>query len=399
MRLALATGAVSAAYAFQRMNAPAEFASADMVSLTSSSITRSGPHEPMLVRRAFADTTRDGDIIVLTWLGIDSTRVILPPAPPPPPPPPPLPPPKVAHGIPFGASRLPPDSLCSAVLGYTATTLVGKASRLARDLDKVRDCKGRVVLQLARNKMRGLDGDLSVQASTEELESWRDAADLGSYLRDTTIFAIYVGDDIKSKEWGDAPMDVRLARFDSIAGVVKRFWGDSATTIIRAAPTDMAGRVWRWMDAGWAQYDGPYRDGPPEKYRDTEVASAKAQKLGVVLWFNALDGGCGPPSKGACLPKVPGTGIYGTYSDTTVRRYQVSAAEAGYYGAMFLAEPYNCAAIQWQWSPVWNGSGRSPEQVAGIQGFDLRPDVRAQMRALSVMAKSRPYAPCRRRPS
>ena len=147
----------------------------------------------------------------------------------------------------------------------------------------------------------------------------------------------------------------------------------------------------------WGQYDGPYRDGPPEKYRDTEVASAKAQKLGLVLWFNALDGGCGPVSKGSCLPKVPGTPIYGTYSDTTVRRYQVSAAEAGYYGAMFLAEPYNCGAIQWQWSPVWNGSGRSPEQVAGIQAFDLRPDVRAQMRALSVMAKSRPYAPCRRR--
>jgi hypothetical protein len=311
--------------------------------------------------------------------------------------PPPAPPAKVLQGIPFGAYRLPVDSLCSEVLGYNATTLVGKASRLARDLEKARDCNGRVVLQLARNKMRDLEGDLSVQASREELESWRDAADVKSYLRDTTIFAIYVGDDIKSEEWGDAPMDLRLARFDSIAGVVKSFWGDSAVTILRAAPTAMAGRVWKWIDAGWSQYNGPYRDGPPEKYRDSEVASAKAQKLGLVLWFNALDGGCGPVSMGACLPKVPGTPIYGTYSDTTVRRYQVSAAEAGYYGAMFLAEPYNCGAIQWQWSPVWRGSGRPPEQVAGVQAFDLRPDVRAQMRTLSVMAKSRPYAPCRRR--
>jgi hypothetical protein len=308
-----------------------------------------------------------------------------------------LPPPKVAHGIPFGPFHLPVDSLCSPVLGYTGTTLVGKASRLARDLDKVRDCRGRVVLQLARKKMLDDAGQLSVQAAREELETWRDAADIRSYLRDTTVFAIYIGDDIKSKEWGIADSALRLARFDSIAGVVKSFWGDSATTILRAPPTSMTGHAWRWVDAAWAQYDGPYRDGPPEKYRDTEVASAKAQKLGLVLWFNALDGGCGPVSRGACLPKVPGTPIYGTYSDTTIRRYQVSSAEAGYYGAMFLAEPYNCAAIQWQWSPVWNGHGRPPEQVAGIQAFDLRADVRAQMRALSVMAKSRPYAPCRRR--
>ena len=302
----------------------------------------------------------------------------------------------MAHGIPFGPFHLPLDSLCSGVLGYSGTTLVGNASRLPRDLENVRDCKGRVVLQLPRSKMRDQYGQLSVQTSTEELARWSKAVDIGSYLRDTTIFAIYVGDDINSKEWGDAAPAVRLARFDSIAGAVKSFWGDSATTIVRAAPTVMAGRVWRWVDAGWAQYDGPYRDGPPEKYRDSEVASAKAQGLGLVLWFNALDGGCGPSAKRACLPKVPGTGIYGTYSDTTVRRYQVSAAEAGYYGAMFLAEPYNCGAIQWQWSPVWKGD-RPPAQVAGIQAFDLRADVRAQMRALSVMAKSRAYAPCRRR--
>ncbi|HEV7367440.1 MAG TPA: hypothetical protein VGN76_16455, partial [Gemmatimonadales bacterium] len=362
VRIALAAGAVSGAYAYQQTESSSQFASAGIVALKSSSITRSGGHEPTLVRRTFADTSHDGDIVVLTWLGIDSTRVIL-PAPPPPPPPAPQPPPR-GHGIPFGPFHLPIDSLCSEVLGYTGTTLVGKASRLARDLDKVRDCKGRVVLQLARKKMLDNGEQLSVQASREELESWRDAADIRSYLRDTTIFAIYVGDDIKSKEWGVADSALRLARFDSIAGVVKSFWGDSATTILRAPPTSMTGHVWRWVDAAWAQYDGPYRDGPPEKYRDTEVGSAKAQKLGLILWFNALDGGCGPVSKGSCLPKVPGTPIYGTYSDTTVRRYQVSAAEAGYYGAMFLAEPYNCAAIQWQWSPVWNGSGRSPEQVA-----------------------------------
>jgi hypothetical protein len=249
---------------------------------------------------------------------------------------------------------------------------------------------------LARDKMRDSAGQLSVQTSRAELARWRDAVDIGSYLRDTTIFAILVGDDIGAAEWGSAPRAVRLARFDSIAGAVKSFWGNSATTILRAAPSLLTGHDWLWVDAGWAQYDGPYRDGPPEKYRDREVASAKAQQLGLLLWFNALDGGCGPATKSSCLPNVPGTGIYGTFSDTTVRRYQVSAAEAGYYGAVFLAEPYNCGAIQWQWSPIWSAR-RPAAQLAGVQGFDLRPDVRAQMLALSVIARSRAYAPCRRR--
>jgi hypothetical protein len=384
--LATAIGLVSAAYSYKKQDPIPEPPSAEMVALGSTSMTESGAHEPVLSRRSFADTSRAGDLVVLTWLGIDSTRVIIPQSPP------------TALGIPFGAAHVPPDSLCkSDVLGYTGTTLVGYAPNLKRDLDKVRACKGRVVLQLARSKMRDWTGQLSVQDSRAEFARWQDAADIRSYLRDTTIFAIYVGDDLTSAEWGNAAPAVRLARFDSIAGAVKSLWGDSAATILRAAPTALTGRVWTWVDAGWAQYDGPYRDGPPEKYRDREVASAKAQRLGLILWFNALDGGCGPQSKSACLPNVPGTGIYGTYSDTTVRRYQVSAAEAGYYGAIFLAEPYNCGAIQWQWSPAWNGRGRPLAQVAGIQGFDLRSDVRAQMLALSKIAKSRAYAPCRRR--
>jgi len=66
VRIALAAGAVSAAYAYQHTESNSEFASADIVTLRSSSITRSGAHEPMLVRRSFADTSRDGDIMVLT---------------------------------------------------------------------------------------------------------------------------------------------------------------------------------------------------------------------------------------------------------------------------------------------------------------------------------------------
>jgi hypothetical protein len=297
-----------------------------------------------------------------------------------------------ASGLAFGAFHVPPDSLNRPSLGYTGAVMVAQSSTLKADLDKVRARGGRIVLGLSRSRTKDANG-LSVAATDAELARWQAAADLDPYIADGTVIAIYVSDDITSKEWGPAPP--YLARIDSLAGAVKARW-PSAPTIVRAKPTELSGHTWRWLDAGWAQYRGPYRDGTPGQFRDVQVASAKAQKLGLVIALNVLDGGCGLTP--ACLPGVPGTGILGTFADAaSVRRFQMSAAEVLAYGKVFVAEPYNCGFIGWRWSPSYPSTSLPAAQLAAIRAFDTRADVRAAMGDLSIQAGQRSSTSCKQR--
>jgi hypothetical protein len=291
-------------------------------------------------------------------------------------------------GIPFGPFHLPPDSLNRLSLGYTGALMSAVPATLKSDLDRVRARNGRVVLAIRRSKTKDAGG-LSVAATDAELGTWQAAVDLNPYLADGTIIAIYLSDDITSTEWG--PNAPYLARLDSMAGAVKARW-PSAATVVRAKPTELSAHPWRWLTTGWAQYRGPYRDGTPSQFRDIQVASAKAQKLGLILGLNVLDGGCGLTP--ACIPGVPGTGILGTLPNAaSVRRFQMSAAEVLAYGKVFLAEPYSCASIGWRWSPLFTASLPS-DQLAAIQAFDLRPDVRASMGDLSIQAGQRTTTNC-----
>ena len=291
-------------------------------------------------------------------------------------------------GIPFGAFHLPPDSLNRLSLGYTGAVMTVVPTTLKHDLELIHARNGRVVLAIRRSKTKDAGG-LSVAATDTELGAWQAAVDLNPYLADGTITAIYLSDDITSSEWG--PNAPYLARMDSMAGAAKARW-PTAATVVRAKPTELTGHAWRWLTTGWAQYRGPYRDGTPAQFRDIQVSSAKAQKLGLILGLNVLDGGCGPTP--ACLPGVPGTAILGTLLNAaSVRRFQMSAAEVLAYGKVFLAEPYSCASIGWRWSPLFTAS-LPADQLAAIQAFDLRADVRAAMGDLSIMAGQRSTTNC-----
>jgi len=284
---------------------------------------------------------------------------------------------------------VPADSL-NGSLSYNGTAITAVSTRLLSDLNTVRARNGRVILSIQRSKTKDANG-LSVAAARAELASW---PDISGFIADGTVIGVYVSDDILSTEWGPNPP--YLSRIDSVAREVKLRW-PNAITMVRAKPTELAGRSqWQWLETAWAQYRGPYRDPPPKQFADREVASAKAQKLGLVIWLNALDGGCGPTT--ACLPGVPGTSVLGTFANAaSVRRYQLSAAEVLNYGTVFLAEPYNCAAIAWQYSPVYNRAGLPADQLAGIQAFDTRSDVRAAMAQLKALAQQRPNTSCRQR--
>lgn len=293
-------------------------------------------------------------------------------------------------GLPFGAFHVPINDLNSPELSYSAAAVVAYAPRLISDLEKVRARNARVILNIRRSKTKDANG-LSVAATRAELATW---PDISSYLADGTVIGVYVSDDILSKEWGPNPP--YLSRIDSLAREVKLRW-PNAVTIVRAKPTELAGRSkWIWLETAWAQYRGPYRDPPPKQFAEREATSGRAQGLGVVIWFNTLNGGCGPTS--ACLAGVPGTHLKGTYTNAVeIRRYQMSAAEVLNYGTAFLAEPYNCAAIAWQYSPVFEKASLDPEHLALVQAFDARPDVRAAMAKLGELAKQRSNTSCKQR--
>ena len=284
--------------------------------------------------------------------------------------------PPVKLGIPYGPSALPPDSLCT--LGYTGTTLAVVPGKVLDELQRTRDCHARTFPQIRRAKLKDSYGSLSVQATASELETWP-WPELCARVKDSTIVAFHVGDDVTANEWGPAPLATRLAQWDTIGSLIQARC-PGAPVVLRALPTQMEARPnWQWVTTAWAQYPGPRpRAGPPEKFFSTQVASAKRQHLGLVAGINLLNGGCGPATTGLCLRDVPGADIPGTRDN----QYQVSAAELVYYKTVAMTDPYVCASVDWAWGPHFKSN------------FHDRPEIRSAAKAVGVMAKKRPLTSC-----
>jgi hypothetical protein len=268
----------------------------------------------------------------------------------------------------------------------------GYAPGLRRMLDNLRASKARVVLSTLRGKMKNADGTLSIDNFRTEIGKWAAAADVESYFSDGTVIAINVMDD-NATGW---TVPVTPAQVDTLAQIVKQTW-PNAVVSTRTTPAQLGSYVFQYLDMAWAQYNGPYRDGAPQHYRDTQVAGAKARGLGLVLSLNVLDGGCGSPTS-ACLSGIPGTDIWGTYENAASRRrYQMSAAEVREYGKVFIAEPYNCALLPWRYSVTYaRKSFMTDKQYDGIVNFDQRADVIEAWQQLVALGRGRTAGQCRR---
>jgi hypothetical protein len=337
--------------------------------VTDSAPLRSAPAEPVTDTATWADSRKLGDTIFYSSGRVVTTVLVLPDShwavrPP------------VVLGLPNGPFQLPPDSLCT--LGYTGTTLLVFTSTVLRDLERTRQCQARTFAQIRRVKLKDSTGALSVQAARAELEGWPWLGLCGR-VKDSTIIAFYIGDDVTSDEWGPAPLATRLARWDTVAGVIRAKCPE-APVAIRALPTQLEARAqWQWLTTAWAQYPGPRPVwGSPEQFFGSQVASARRQHLGLVAGLNLLNGGCGPATRGWCLPGVPGTTLPGTGPDL----YQMSAAELMYYKSVAMTEPYVCASVDWSWAPNFRSS------------FHDRPDIQSAAKALGVIARKRPLTSC-----
>ena len=315
----------------------------------------------------WADSTRQGGatvysrgrVITTVAVHTDSQWAVTPPA---------------RLGLPYGPTQLPVDSLCS--MGYTGTTLPVIPARVLRDLERARECGARVIPNIRRAKLKDAYGYLSVSAARAELYTWPWDC-ICARVKDSTIVAFHIGDDVTLDEWGPDPLPVKLTRWDSIAGIVTEKCPPAAT-VIRAVPTALEARgKWQWLTTGWAQYPGPRpRWGSPEKFYSTEIASAKRQGLGIVAGVNLINGGCGTTA--LCLPNVPGTPLAGTIDG----RYQLSSAELTYYKAVAMSDPYVCASVDWGWGPAFKSD------------FHARPEIQSAAKAIGVIARLRPATSC-----
>ncbi len=283
------------------------------------------------------------------------------------------PPPRVTLGLASGPFNLPPDSLCT--LGYTATTLTVRDTRVLRDLQRTRECGARTFAQIGRSKLKDSTGKLSVQAARADLDTWPWPGLCGR-VQDSTIIAFYIGDDVEAAEWGPAKLPVRLAQWDTIAGIIQSRC-PGAPVAIRAHPNQLEARgPWLWLTTAWTQYTN--RRGPPEEFLALQVASAKRQRLGLVAGVNLLNGGCGPAERRKCFPDIPGTALVGTGPGL----YQLSAAELVYYKTVALSDPYVCASVDWSWGPAFRS------------GFHERPEIRGAVKVLGLIARRRPLSSC-----
>jgi hypothetical protein len=308
-----------------------------------------------------------------------------PSTPPPSTPPPSSPPPTVGAGIPVGSFHLPDDrfgqgpytgALRALAPGGAENTLAAAAAKGVRLVVSLPD---------SRKHYTNADGTFNLSLWKQQMDRWRPyAAMLQRYYDSGTILANYLVDEPGCTQcWGGKT--IAYADIEEMGRYAKAFL-PRIPTAVRVHPGwfRAAGRPFPSIDVSWAQYEGPLHkpsvNMTPEQFRDRSVADAKAMGMGLVLGLNVLDGGDGS------------SGINGAMLIST--RWQMSADEVAHAGTVFAAEPYACAVINWRYSTSYSPSGKSALQLANIQGFDGRSDVRSALARVASVAKSRPAKAC-----
>jgi hypothetical protein len=260
--------------------------------------------------------------------------------------------------------------------GHVTVTPRNMLSRLRT----VRKAGMRVVVSMAagsKRDYRNSDGTFNMTMWKARLDAFR-RVKFDSFLRDGTIVAQHLIDDIDESNWGGKPVSNR--EIDEMARYSKQFW-PRLLTAVRARPSSLmapeyggTGKPyeWRFLDAAWDQYSA--RMGNPATHVAAEVRAAKLQGLGLVVGLNVLTGGDG--SSG-----LPGPDKYS--SD-----WAMSPEEVVRYGTPLIRHRYACAFLMW-----------SAKYDYGSNWADLnyryfkRPEIRRAMRTLRALADRRRATP------
>jgi hypothetical protein len=290
------------------------------------------------------------------------------PAPEPTPEPDPVPAPEPTPegtGIPFGAYNLLDhhfrDPYSGALAWISPETVVGT-------LEAARQTGTTLVVIFASGSKRHYqnpDESFNLELWKARLDRYAEV-DLDLYIEDGTLALHQLVDEPKCRScWGGEV--IPDAVLDEMAWYSKLYWPDLPTAVrAEATKLEASGWFWQYLDAAWAQYSA--RKGPVEEYLAEEVASAKAQGLGLMAGMNVINGGDG--SSGIASPEKYGA------------RWAMSPEELRHYGSVLIGDPYTCGLIMWRYY--------EEEEYF----YHSRPEIDGAMFELLDLATQSVAAPC-----
>ena len=266
-------------------------------------------------------------------------------------------------GIPFGLYHLPETEFAPPFT--SALRSASNPAEVIPMLEAARRAGVKVYLNMfvGRRHIQNPDGSFSLELWKQRIDRFRDLG-LEPFISDGTLAGNYLMDEPYSRgKWNGQA--VPFVDIEAMAAYSKQLWPE-LTTIIRADPLFLRKAPFRWvyLDAAWAQYTT--RKGKVEDYAREHAEAAKQLGLGLVVGLNVLDGG------------DRSSGLEGTKLNYAA----MSAEEVMHYGSVMLREPGACALILWK----YDREDRT---------YFSRPDIRAALETLGLLAASHPPTRCK----
>ena len=265
-------------------------------------------------------------------------------------------------GIVFGSWMMETSYLSNVHTGWVLGGALDPSNILSK-LSATRSKGGRAVIKLSAGRdsfVKNSDGTFSL-TKWKSLVSRFKSVNFGPYLADGTIVGhLLIDEPHRAKRWGGKPIPQKT--IEEMARYSKQLW-PSMPALVRALPTWLAGAsvTYRYLDAGWTQYERG--KGDAGSWVSSEASAAKRKGLGLVVGMNVLDGGDGSS-------RIAGY---------TRGKYAMSPTEIRKHGSALLSNSYACAFFNWSHdSDYYN-----------------RSDIKSAMADVSAKAKKHAKTACR----
>ena len=234
---------------------------------------------------------------------------------------------------------------------WTGSVYKATPSQIADQLSKAAAAQTKLIVMLGvTSQVKNANGTFSLTKWKAAVDQYRSLS-LGSRITGGTFYLHYLVDQPQcSSCWGGQA--IPWATVEEMAKYSKAIWPGLAT-VARVAPTDLAKATfaWTYLDAGWAQYNT--KKGDLGKYLSAQVASARAERLGLVAGLNADDA-------------------------SGVNTAPMTASQIKQFGTKLASEPAVCALAVWKYDA----------------GYLAQTGIRAAFDSVATLAKSRSAASC-----
>jgi hypothetical protein len=242
---------------------------------------------------------------------------------------------RFAGGIPIGTFAQPTTEFGDRYNGGMRNIW---PSYLLRELQRIKERGGKVVLMFAGNEDHYKDG-----AGHFDLGKWKARVDrfknldFSSYVEDGTIIGHYLIDEPYDPfNWHGRP--VSGAVVEEMARYSKQLW-PNMPTIVRSEPYFLGNGSFRYLDAAWAQYTS--QKGDVGDYISRNVSEAQRRGLALVVGLNITKGS---PNKS-----------------------RMSAGQIESTGSELLRSSYPCAFISWTYNSDHLSSGSVKDAMDALR--------------------------------